>query len=60
MECKILVYRTRFTSGHLAVGGEEEDRNNHRRTKWKTSWEAEKRKKIRQKIDIFWRLGMDR
>ena len=43
----------KFTSGHRTVGGEEEDRNNHGGTKWRTSWRAETWKKIWQKIDIF-------
>ena len=51
---KIVVSRTRITSGHRTVGGEEGDRNNHGRTSdseaetWKKIW-----KKIWQKIDIF-------
>ena len=49
----VVVDWRRFTSGHRTVGGEEDDRNNNRRTKWRTSWEAWTWKKIRQKIDIF-------
>ena len=42
----------RFTSGHRTVGGEEEDHNTQGRTKWRTSWEAETWRNIRQ-MDIF-------
>ena len=41
-----LVILVRFTRGHRTVGGEEEDRNNHGGTKWRTSWKAETWKKI--------------
>ena len=53
LEWKIVAGQIIFTSGHCTVAGEEEDRNYHARTKWRTSWEAEIRKKIWQKIDIF-------
>ena len=33
LEWKIVVGQERFTSEHRTVGGEEEDRNNHGRTK---------------------------
>ena len=33
LEWKIVVDRRKFTSGHRPVGGEEEDSNNHVRTK---------------------------
>ena len=61
LEWNIVVGQRRFSSGQRTVGGEEEDRNNHVRTKWRTSWEAETWKKIWQRIDIFgaweWILG---
>ena len=41
LEWKIVVGQRRFTSGHRTVGREVEDLNNHGRTKWRTSWEAE-------------------
>ena len=53
LEWKIVVGQRWFTSGHRTVGGEEEDRNNHGGTNWRTSWKAETRKQIWQKIDIF-------
>ena len=34
LEWKIVVGQRRFTSGQRMVGGDEEDRNNHGRTKW--------------------------
>ena len=33
LEWKIVVDRRKFTSGHRTVGEEEQDRNNHGRTK---------------------------
>ena len=33
LEWKIVVGQRRFTSGHRTVGGEEENRSNHGRTK---------------------------
>ena len=33
LEWKIVVDQIRFESGHRTVEGEEEDRNNHERTK---------------------------
>ena len=36
----------RCTSRHRMVGGEEEKRNDHGRTKWRTSLEAETWKEI--------------
>ena len=48
LEWKIVVGQRRFT-GNCTVGGEEEECNNHGRTKWLVSWEAETWKKI----DIF-------
>ena len=53
LEWKIVVGQRRCTSGHHTVGGEEEDRNNHGRTRWRTSWGAETWKRTWQKIDIF-------
>ena len=52
LEWKIVIGLRRFTSGHR-IEGEVEDRNNHGRTKTRTSLEVETRKKIWQKIDIF-------
>ena len=40
LELMIVVGRRRFTSGHLTVEGEEEDRNIYGRTKRWTSWEV--------------------
>ena len=40
LEWKIVVGQIRFTSEH-STEGEEEDSNNHGRTKRSTSWEAE-------------------
>ena len=49
-----LEVKRRFTTGHLTVGGEEEDRKKkHGRTKLRISWEAKTRKKIWQEIGIF-------
>ena len=39
-EWKIVVDQRRFTSGHRTVGEEEEDRNYHGGTRWRTSWRA--------------------
>ena len=53
LEWKIVVGRRRFTSGHRTVGEEEEDRNYHGGTRWRTSWRAEAWKRIWRRIDIF-------
>ena len=50
LEWKIVLDWRRFTSEHCLVRGEEEDRNNHGRTKWQTTWEEETWKKLRQNI----------
>ena len=50
LEWKIIVDRRRFINGHRTVEGEEEDRNYHGISKWRTSWEAETYK-LWQKID---------
>jgi hypothetical protein len=46
LEWKIVIGQRRCISVHHSVGGEDEDRNNHGRTKWRTSREAETWKKI--------------
>ena len=52
-EWKIVVGRRRFTSGPRTVGEEEEDRNYHGGTRWRTLWRAEAWKRIWRRIDIF-------
>ena len=39
LEWNIVVGQKRFTNGHRTLGGEDEDRNYHGRTKWRTSLE---------------------
>ena len=56
LEWKIVVGQRLFTSEHHTVEGEEEDRNNHGRTKWRTSWEADTYKKIWQKVAYYFEL----
>ena len=59
LEWVIVVVRGWFTSGHRAVGGQEEDSNNHGRTKWRTSREAETWKKLWHKIDLWLKEWID-